>query len=161
MRETEQKSEITPEEDRRSRGRIGTILLQEIVNSTNTKSDILHSIPEVEGFYKVFVQEEDIAKIKLGEHKTVNGMPFCPVAGDKKNYLRNSTELQTVFDSNASEILYVGKADNLRRRITQLINMAFGGTGHRGGIDLWAVTALLVSRLYLADEKFRVHYSTF
>lgn len=84
-------------------------------------------------------RDEDIAQIKFGEHKTVNGKPFCPITGAKTVYLKNPSELQAIFDSNASDVLYVGAADNLRKRITQLVNMAFGGTAHRGGIDLWAV----------------------
>ena len=137
--QVEEEPKMTLEESLRAQGRIGTVLLCELVAHPEQKNDILRGIPEAEGLYEVTVKKEDMPKIKFAEHKTVNGKPFCPVTGDKKVYLKNPAELQAIFESNASDVLYVGKADNLKRRITQLVDMAFGGTAHRGGIDLWAV----------------------
>ena len=117
----------------------GTVLMSELAERPEDKNNILRNIPEVEGYYEVIIKLKDFPNIKFGKHKTINGKPFCPVVGNKKVYLKNPAELQASFDSNHSDVLYIGKADNLKRRITQLVNMAFGGTGHRGGIDIWAV----------------------
>lgn len=127
------------EESWRRGGRKGTIFMNELVEKPEEKNNLLNKIPEAEGFYEVIVKKEDMDKIKFGEYKTVNGEPFCPVAGNKKIILKSPNELQTIFENNNSETLYIGKADNLRQRIKQLVNMAFGGTAHRGGIDLWAI----------------------
>lgn len=135
---SEEEPKITLQESLHSRGRIGTIFMSELIDNPEEKNNILSEIPETEGFYDVTVKKEDMDKIKFGEYRTVNGKTFCPVAGHKI-YLKDPASLQAIYEANNSEVLYVGKADNLRRRISQLVNMAFGGTSHRGGLDLWAI----------------------
>lgn len=136
--QSEEEPKMTLQESLRARGRIGTIFMSELVDNPEEKNNILSKVPETEGFYEVTVKKEDMDKIKFDRYRTVNGKTFCPVAGHQI-YLKAPSFLQSKYEANNSEVLYVGKADNLRRRISQLVNMAFGGTGHRGGLDLWAI----------------------
>ncbi len=52
--------------------------------------------------------------------------------------LFDAAELQEKFISGDGQTLYIGKSDNLRSRLRQLVALCYGtGNAHRGGRAMW------------------------
>ena len=104
---------------------------------TNHGGSPFNRIPSAEGIYKVYVLDQDKDYIKFGKVKMKNNKQLV------NTKLSNPQCLQEVFDSNSepnkNHVLYIGKANKLRRRIKQYVKTVFGGKNHKGGIDIWAV----------------------
>lgn len=101
-------------------------------------------IPDCPGIYKIFVLDEDCEQIKFGAAETVNGKLFCPTFTRNdgrvvKVTVTNAAELQKRFTDLNDNVIYIGKATSLKKRLRQYAQMALGGHSHRGGIDIFAV----------------------
>lgn len=97
-------------------------------------------IAKCSGIYKVYISADDIDNIRILENVYT------------KNNVRLDTQnaqvLRTIFDKNVQidkvrkenkHVIYIGKAENLRRRIKQYMRTVYGGKNHKGGIDIWAI----------------------
>lgn len=122
------------------------IKLAELINGLGIKKggSPFFQIPDTAGIYKIFVRHEDKDKIKFGAARTVNGKPFCPprkVNGKLRvTTVDDAGELQKNYESIGDDTIYIGKSDSsLRERLRLWAKMAFGGHGHAGGVDMFAI----------------------
>ena len=114
------------------------------LNGNRIGTNPFNMIPDCPGIYKIFVSDEDKDEIEFGAAKTVNGKPFCPTFTRNdgrvvKVTITNAAELQKRFTDLNDNIIYIGKATSLKKRLRQYAQMALGGHSHRGGIDIFAV----------------------
>ena len=114
------------------------------LNGNRIGTNPFNMIPDCPGIYKIFVLDKDSEQIEFGAAKTVNGKPFCPTFTRNdgrvvKVTITNATELQKRFTDLNDNIIYIGKATSLKKRLRQYAQMALGGHSHRGGIDIFAV----------------------
>lgn len=110
-------------------------LIDWLATTRHNGSDPFRNIDEVAGIYKIYVNDEDKDKLIFATNKTL--------AKDTREGkdLENIYKANLMFEKNEKKhVLYIGKAENLRKRIRQYMRMSFGGKGHKGGIDIWAIT---------------------
>lgn len=99
-----------------------------------------HKIAKCPGIYKVYISADDVKNICILDNVYT------------KNNIRldtgNAQNLSEIFYDNVQSdktnqenkhVIYIGKAENLRRRIKQYMRTVYGGENHKGGIDIWTI----------------------
>ncbi|MDE6301967.1 MAG: hypothetical protein K2M36_00055 [Clostridia bacterium] len=131
------------------------------VYKTTGAPNPFYKIDEGPGIYKVYIKHEDIGDVQiLNNVKSIVNNHYA----QKDLPTRPSNILQPLFDENIkfdnakgidNYIIYIGKADELRKRITLFMRSACGGDSHDGGIDIWAVSDYdkLWIDIYTLDES--------
>ena len=99
----------------------------QFINFMELEKGCLDIIPAKPGVYSIWRSQKDKIKfMKRGTGSRFRGNPNVPIRTLEKKLV------------NEAEILYIGKADSLMKRIKQLIRFGKGKPApHRGGRYIW------------------------
>lgn len=125
---------------------------------TKQGGNLFNNIPTTAGIYKIYVLDADKSNIKFVKGKTLTDKPMAKNTSDIE-VLRQIYQMNLEYELNEyKHVLYIGKANYLRKRIAQYVRTVFGGKSRMGGIDIWAVDDY---KKYLNIEWFELSGSGF
>ena len=94
----------------------------------------LSLIPQTSGVYVIDIPENSFIP-------EISNSSTCPKFFKGRSLLYSAEELQTKFMRSDRKRLYIGKAKNLRQRISKMIRYGMGeNVPHRGGRAIWQIT---------------------
>lgn len=97
-------------------------------------------IAKCSGIYKVYISADDVDNIRILDNVyTKNNVKLdTQNVQDLKKIFYDNVQADKTNQEN-KHVIYIGKANNLRRRIKQYMRTVYGGKNHKGGIDIWAI----------------------